>query len=264
MGKEDRMDTGRGRGQGQGVVSKKSGKHAPVANARRGDNKRWFYLALGLLLVVGIGTLSYLSIRPSQAVALVDTTLPPIPNQGHVIGSDTAVLEVVEFGDFECPGCGSFATLTEPDVRTRLVNTGLIRFRYMDFPLSMHPNAWPAHLASWCAGEQGKFWEMHDAIFMNQDRWNTQATRRPERVLGGLARQVGVNGDQYDACMESRKYQQQIRANLDEGVRRGVNGTPTFFIGRKSVAKPIGYDEFKRYVDEALAESRATKAKTAK
>ena len=87
----------------------------------------------------------------------------------------------------------------------------------------------------------------------------TQATRRPDRVLGGLAKQVGVNMDQYEACVSSQKYQPQIRANVEEGVKRGVNGTPTFFIGSKSIAHPIPYDEFKKYVDEALAQVRATK-----
>jgi protein-disulfide isomerase len=165
---------------------------------------------------------------------------------------------VVEFADFECPGCGSFATLTEPDMRSRLVNTGLVRFRFMDFPLNMHPNAMTAHLAARCAGEQGKFWEMHDAIFMNQDRWNTQATRRPDRVLAPLARQVGVNADQYESCMSTRKYQ----ANVDEGVRRGVNGTPTFFIGNKRTSDVLSYDALKRLVDDALAQARSTKTAT--
>lgn len=260
MGK-DGMDSGRGRGEGSGVVNRPSAKKK-VSVKRAADNKRWFYIALGLVLVAGIGTLSYLSARGPQNVAQVDTTLPPIPNQGHVMGSDTAPIDVVEFGDFECPACGSFATLAEPDIKARLVNTGMIRFRYMDFPLSMHPNAWPAHMAAWCAGEQGRFWEMHDAIFMNQDRWNTQATRRPERVLAGLARQAGVsNMEQYEACVSSRKYQQQIRANVDEGLRRGVGGTPTFFIGSKRISEPLSYDEFKRYVDEAIAEARARSTK---
>lgn len=266
MGKE-RMEAGRG--GGQGVVGPGSGKRKTGAGPARsggsggagkgGTGKRGFYILLGALAVAGIATLSYLSVRPKGAVSQVDTTMAPIPNQGHVMGSDVALVEVVEFGDFECPGCGSFANLTEPDIRTRLVNTGLIRFRYVDFPLSMHPNAWPAHLASWCAGEQGKFWEMHDALFMNQDRWNTQAARRPERILAGLAKQIGVNADQYELCMNSGKYIPQIRANVDEGTRRGVNATPTFIFGNKLVRGPVNYDEFKKFVDEALVQARAAK-----
>ncbi len=237
----------------------------PVEKSRRragrgGDGgKRGFYLVLAVLAVAGIGTISWLAARPSQAVTQIDTSVAPVPNQGHVIGSDSAPVEIVEFADFECPACGQFANITEPDVRSRLVNTGQVRFRFMHFPLSMHPNAWPAHLASWCAGEQGKFWEMHDAIFLNQDRWNTQATRRPDRVLADLARGVGVNADQYEACVDARKFQPQIQANIQEGLRLAVGSTPTFIIGTKRVASVVSYDELKRYVDEALTLARATK-----
>ena len=227
-----------------------------VKSAQSGG-KRAFYMSVAVLLVGGIGALSYMSTRPTGA--RIDTTLAPIPNQGHVIGSDSAPVEVVEFGDFECPGCGSFANLTEPDVRARLVFTGLIRFRYMDFPLSGHRNTRAAHLAAWCAGEQGKFWEMHDAIFQNQDRWNGETTRRPEKVLGGLARQVGVGMEQYDACVDSGKYMPQITANAQEGARRGVGGTPTFFFGKRVYPEPISYDGFKAYVDTMIAEARAAK-----
>ncbi|MEX2151821.1 MAG: DsbA family protein [Gemmatimonadaceae bacterium] len=248
-----KQKTGAGQARGSGSSSGGSG-------GKGGRGRRGFYILLGGLAVAGIATLSYMSVAAKSTVSLVDATSAPIPNQGHVMGSDAAPVEVVEYGDFECPGCGSFATLAEPDIRTRLVNTGLIRFRYVDFPLSIHPNTFAAHLASWCAGEQGKFWEMHDAIFMNQDRWNTQATRRPERVLEGLARQVGVNAEQYESCMGSGKYVPQIRSNVDEGSKRGVSGTPTFFIGSKRIAEPLTYDEFKKYVDEALAEVMARRA----
>lgn len=232
------------------------GRARAVVNPRSG-NQRGFFVAIGLLLVGGVGTLSYMSTR--SPVARIDTTLAPIPNQGHVLGSDSALVEVVEFGDFECPGCGSFANLAEPDIRARLVMTGLIRFRFLDFPLNIHQNTWAAHLASWCAGEQGRFWEMHDAIFMNQDRWNTQATRRPEKVLGELARGVGVGMEQYDACIESSKYAPQIRANYHEGALRGVPGTPTFFFGKRVYSTPLAYDQFKAYADTMLAEARAAK-----
>jgi protein-disulfide isomerase len=242
------------------VVNRASGKgKAKGAGGGSGGGKRGFYLLLAALLIAGIGTISYLAARPKQTVSQVDSTIVPVPNQGHVTGSDSALVEIVEFADFECPGCGQFANITEPDVRARLVNSGQVRFRLMHFPLSMHPNAWPAHLAAWCAGEQGKFWEMHDLIFQNQDRWNTQTTRRPERVLGDLAKRVGVNENQYQSCVDSRKYHPQIQANVQEGIRLGVGSTPTFIIGGKRIADVLSYDELKRYVDEALTQARATK-----
>ena len=260
MGQE-RMETGRGRGAGvvKGPARKKP---AGGASGGGGGEKRWFYIVLALLLIVGITALSYMATRSSQTVSLVDSTIAPVPNQGHVIGSDSAPAEVVEFADFECPACGSFATLTEPDVRTRLVNTGLIRYRFMDFPLSMHRNTWPAHRAAWCASEQGKFWEMHDVLFQNQDRWNGEATNRPDRVISGLAKQLGLNMSQFDACVSTRKYQPQIQANVNEGIRLQVPSTPTFFIGNKKIATAVPYDEFKRHVDEALAQARPNTGKT--
>jgi protein-disulfide isomerase len=232
-----------------------------VVKDARGGHKKIFYIALGALAVAGIAFLSYTTMKPSAPTSFqLDSAIALVPNQGHVMGSDSALVEVVEFADFECPACGQFASLTKPDVVTRFVNTGLIRFRFVDFPLQMHPNARAAHLAGWCAGEQNKFWEMHDAIFSVQDRWSGYATRRPNRVFSDLAKQVGVNMDQYESCVSSNKYAGQIQSNVDEGIKRQVGGTPTFFIGRMRVSDPLSFDEFKRYVDQAVAQARAEKA----
>ena len=232
-----------------------------VVKDARGGNKRVFYIAIGALAVAGIAFLSYTTMKPSAPTSFqLDSAIALVPNQGHVMGSDSALVEVVEFADFECPACGQFASLTKPDVVTRFVNTGLIRFRFVDFPLQMHPNARAAHLAGWCAGEQNKFWEMHDAIFSVQDRWSGYATRRPNRVFSDLAKQVGVNMDQYESCVSSNKYAGQIQSNVDEGIKRQVGGTPTFFIGRMRVSEPLSFDEFKRYVDQAVAQARSEKA----
>ena len=239
----------------------KSSSSKKVVKDARGGNKKIFYIALGALAVAGIAFLSYTTMKPSAPTSFqLDSAIALVPNQGHVMGSDSALVEVVEFADFECPACGQFASLTKPDVVTRFVNTGIIRFRFVDFPLQMHPNARAAHLAGWCAGEQNKFWEMHDAIFSVQDRWSGYATRRPNRVFSDLAKQVGVNMDQYESCVSSNKYAGQIQANVDEGIKRQVGGTPTFFIGRMRVSDPLSFDEFKRYVDQAVAQARAEKA----
>lgn len=226
-----------------------------------GRDKRPFFIGIGVVVVAGIAWLSYLSTRKeADTIIQLDSTVTHVPNQGHVIGSDSARTEVVEYADFECPGCGSFATLTEPDVRTRLVNTGIIRFRFVDFPLSMHRNTLNAHLAAWCAGEQGKFWEMHDIIFENQDRWNGEATNNPDGALADLASHVGVNMPQYQSCVSARKYLGQIQANVDAGNRAMVGSTPTLIIGNKQVKGAIPYDEFKRQVDEVLAQQPAKRA----
>ena len=247
-----KRNTGRATGGGTAGARK-------VRSGGGGGGKRWFYIVLVVLLIGGIAFLSYVTTRPpQQSMIQMDSAVALVPNQGHVIGSDSAPVEVVEFADFECPGCGSFATLAEPDVRSRLVNTGIIRFRFIDFPLSMHRNTRVAHLAAWCAGEQGKFWEMHDAIFQNQDRWNGETTSKPAQPLAALAGSVGVNAAKYDSCMTARKYAGEIQANYDEAVRRQIQSTPTFLIGNKRLVGAAPYDKFKAQVDAAVAEAKQT------
>ena len=247
------------------MVNRPSGKKGNVVqDSRGGSGKRAFYLVIAVLLIAGIATIGYQTMRPAaQTVFTMDSTVQLVPNQGHSLGSDTALVEVIEFADFECPACGDFANITEPDVRSRLVNTGLIRYRFMDFPLEGHPNTRAAHMAAWCAGDQNRFWEMHDAIFQAQDRWSGYATNRPLPVLEGLAQRVGVTLPEYRACMDARKFVGQIQSNFDEGTRRGVGSTPTFFIGTTKVATNMHYDEFKRHVDAALTQARAARTAAA-
>jgi protein-disulfide isomerase len=234
----------------------KSGKQRVVAGARDGG-KRGFYLLLGGVAVAGVALLSFMATRGDSASNWTLSEITLVPNQGHVIGSDSAPVEVVEFADFECPGCGQFANLSEPDVRARLVNTGLVRFRFVDFPLENHANTRTAHMAGWCAAEQNRFWEMHDRIFATQDRWSAYATSRPGRVMSEIAGQIGLNTDQFESCMSTNKYAGQIQSNVDAGVQQGVGVTPTFFIGNRKVTGALPYDDFKRHVDEVIAEQRA-------
>jgi protein-disulfide isomerase len=243
-----------GRGRRPGVVS----------SAKRGGPGRGFWLALGLAAVLGVGVLGYLASRPKLTATTIDPSLPPMKAEGYVMGSPSAPLEVIEFADFECPGCGQFATLTEPDIRTKLVNTGKIRLRFMDYPLPMHRNTWDASLAAACANDQGKFWEMHDVIFQNQDRWNGEATSRPRSVLEDLAKTVGLDMSKYDACMDADTHRAKVQAHLQEAERQQINQTPTFVIGGKRVPGAIPYDTFKKLVDEELAKMPAVADTSAK
>jgi protein-disulfide isomerase len=228
-----------------------------VNDARRGGPGRGFWVALVLIALLGVGALAWLSSRPKTQVTRIDPSLPPLKAEGYVLGSPTAPVEVIEFADFECPACGQFATITEPDVRTRLVNTGQVRVRYMDFPLPMHKNTWDASLAAACANDQGKFWEMHDAIFQNQDRWNTEATSRPRPALADLAKAIGLDMGRYGACMDAETHRPQIQATLAEAERRHVTSTPTFVFNGTMVPSALPYDVYKRYVDDAAKSAPA-------
>jgi protein-disulfide isomerase len=240
------------KGRKPGVV--KASKKTSTAN-------RAFYLLIAAIAVVGIAALSYVSTRTPDAVSAasrIDSTLPPVKSEGYVMGSPAAKLEVIEFGDFECPQCGKFATLSEPDIRSRLVNPGIIRLRFIDYPLSMHANTWNASRAAACADEQGKFWEMHDAIFASQDRWDGEATSNPDKVLKQVGKQIGLNTDTFNACVDTKKTQAKIQAHYKLATARNLGGTPTFIFGDKQIAAFLTYDQFKQMVDDALANPSAT------
>lgn len=240
--------------------SQQTGRQRPnaIRAAKRGGPGAKFWVAIGVVAVVGIAALSWQASRPKNVVSRVDPTLPALKAEGHVIGSPTARLEVIEFADFECPGCGQFATITEPDIRTRLINTGLIRVRYMDFPLPIHKNTWDASIAAGCAGEQAKFWEMHDQIFANQDKWNGETTSNPKKPLGALAEGLALDMTKYKSCVDAETPKAAIQATLAEAERRGVNQTPTFIIGDQIVPGAIPFDKFKQLVDAELAKAPST------
>lgn len=224
--------------------------------------KRNFIGLIIVLLVAGSATLGYVMTRPAQQARVIDPGAPLPKPLGHVMGSDSAPVEITMFGDFECPGCGQFATVTEPDVRARIVNTGLARFRFLDFPLTVHKNTLTAHNAASCAGAQGKFWEMHDRIYLEQPNWSDlvqgKDSKDPVKAMRGYASALGIDMARYDACMTNGDFQLQIRANEQEGERLGVNGTPTFFIGRRMLGPGSPpYDLLKATVDSAIADAKA-------
>jgi protein-disulfide isomerase len=127
----------------------------------------------------------------------------------------------------------------------------------MDFPLNIHRNTWDASLAAACANDQGKFWEMHDPLFMNQDKWKGEATSRPRGPISDLAKQIGLDMNKYGACMDNDTHRPQIEATLREGERRGIGQTPTFIFNGTVVPGAVPYDAYKKYVDEAAKNAPA-------
>lgn len=232
--------------------AQRSGAGKKSAGGGGGDSKRPFYLLLGGIAIAGIAAIGWMANRPQQGARVVDANVTA-EAEGYLLGNPDAPVQVLEFADFECPACGQFSTVTGPDVRARLVETGQISYRFYDFPLAMHPNTWDASNAAACANDQGKFWEYHDALFANQHRWSGYATRRPKGVLQELAAQTGLDTGAWEDCFDDRRHQATIEANMREGERRGVGQTPTFIIGDRMIPGAISYDRFKAYVDSAAA-----------
>lgn len=240
-------------------MPEKAEKAVKRVNVRRGNAKR-FIGVLVVIVVVGASVLGYALSRPGAQAITIDPAIPAGAAEGHLLGKADAPVQVMEFGDFECPHCGDWSSVTEPDVRSRLINAGIIAFRYYDFPLAGFKNSWTAHLAASCAEDQGKFWEMHDKLYANQNDWNAIATSNPVKVMRQYAVGLGLDAQTWESCVTTQKAAARIKGNQAEGVRRNVTGTPTFVIGDKMVSA-VSYDQFKAYVDSALAAARLSARK---
>jgi protein-disulfide isomerase len=153
----------------------------------------------------------------------------------------------VEYSDFECPFCARFATLQMPAVRRQLIETGVVRWRFREFPLPIHPYGRYAAHAAQCAGEQGRFWEMHDAIFADHS-W-AQTGKNPARLFNAMAERSGVDLATYKACMESNRFAARIEASRQEGEARGVGATPTFYVNGVPYRGNPTSDAFKALAD---------------
>jgi protein-disulfide isomerase len=220
---------------------------------------------LGAIALIGVAAIGYVASRPKagpvDALDGADTTNAG-PPQGYLLGKVDAPVKILEYADFECPSCAGFATITEPDVRSRIIEPGLASLTYYDFPLTQHRNSVPASNAAACAEEQGKFWQMHDRLYQAQDEWNSQATDAPKAFFKRYAGEVGLDVAKWEACYDARKYQKRISANLADGLRRGVGSTPSFVIGGKLYRGMGSYDELKKIVD-SIATANPTPTATA-
>lgn len=174
------------------------------------------------------------------------------------LGRHDSPVTVVEFSDFQCPFCRRFFSSTFPELKRDYIDTGKVRYVFIDFPLEqIHPRARKAAEAAHCAGDQGKFWPMHDALFTS-----LAGLELPQ--LMAYARALGVDEPAFEACLRSGKQSARIDRALGTGAAAGVKGTPTFLIAKSRAgdtlvwstslegAQPI--ERFRKAIDEVLAQ----------
>lgn len=161
--------------------------------------------------------------------AIVPTPADFLREDVSVRGSADAPVTIIEFSDYQCPYCQGYVNDAYPQIIEELVETGFVRYVFKDFPLeSIHSEATKAAEAARCAGEQGSYWEMHDALFASQNEWSGQSD--PVPVFVGLASDLGLDADDLESCVNDRRYADQVAADTAEGMAAGVTGTPSFFI----------------------------------
>ncbi len=191
----------------------------------------------------------------SEPATKGDTALDRAADHARVQGNASAPLWVAEISDFQCPFCREWHDQSYAAIKSQYIDTGKIRFAYINYPLSIHKNAWPAAEAAMCAAAVGKFWPMHDSLFASQPRWENAAN--PQPTLDSIAASVGVSHDAYTTCVAQHQMRALIQADVDRANESGVTATPTFIIGTAKITGAQPLDQFRAVVDAQLAKVTA-------
>jgi protein-disulfide isomerase len=162
--------------------------------------------------------------------------------KGPARGPDAATVTIVEFSDFQCPFCGREVPVVEKIMKDY---EGKVRLVFRNFPLEFHPFAAKAAEAGACAADQGKFWQLHDKMFTNQEKLAVED-------LKGYAKAIGVDSAKFDKCLDGGEKKESVSEDQKAGSAAGVNGTPAFFVNGIFINGAQPYEEFKQAIDREL------------
>jgi protein-disulfide isomerase len=170
-----------------------------------------------------------------------------------ILGDNKAKVTMIEFGDFQCPFCKQYFDQTAQQVMDTYVKPGKVKFAYRYYPLvTIHPNAQKSAEAAACANDQGKFWDMHDLLFKNQDTWANQAAADAENSFVDYAGQVGIDTNQFRNCLDTNQDKALVDADVAAGNRIGVSGTPTFVINGNIIVGAVPFSDLQKVIDQEL------------
>lgn len=205
------------------------------------SKKAWIIFSAVCLVV--LGGLIYLSNKDkvnvdnvtTQAIQAASASTGNIAD--HVFGNAKSKVVMIEYGDFQCPGCGSaYPVITPLTVKYK----DQVAFVFRNFPLTqLHPNAMVAAAAAEAAGLQGKYWEMHNKLYENQSAWNTLSPSTRVDFFTEYARSLGLNVTTFKTDVTSTVVSQKIAYDQALGRKDGVTGTPTFFVDGKQTSQYV-------------------------
>lgn len=226
---------------------------------RQGTSLTPFYVILGVVVLAGVGILVTQSRGGGGAAATGPQFIDLDPEEvrqapGITQGDPDAPVVVIEFADFQCGACGTFAMFYKP-LLNDFIQDGTARFVWYDFPLiQIHGNAFLAARAGRCANEQDRFWPFHDVMFAERERW--AETPAPTRLFADYAERAGLDRGAFEQCLNSDRYQREVTQNMRFGESLGVQGTPTVFVnGRRLTEWPRTRAGWQEVVDAARGTS---------
>ncbi len=217
-------------------------KHA-VQEAQKPKRKikKSYVAAVVVVILIAAGVYFATSITPVQYQVKT-------PDDDNFLGNESAVVTVTEFSDFQCPFCARFFRETEPQLKKEYTDTGKIKFVYKHYPLPSNSNAQKSAEASECAadiGGQDAFWQLHDKMFQKNNLLSAGNLKR-------FARETGLNGTDFDLCLDSGAMRQRVLKDQEEGRKLGVTGTPAFFINGQKIEGAQPYTVFKTAIESKL------------
>lgn len=204
----------------------------------------WGGIVAGLFLMIyGLAQLGSQQTQPRTGFIQ-----DPVDSSDWVKGNQLAKTTLIEYGDFECPGCAAAYPFTK-QLESKYGNQ--VKFVYRHYPLSFHRRAELAALASEAAGKQGKFWEMHDKLFENQRAWTT--TNNPEALFAEYAAALSLDVNQFTADLNNKVGKDKVARDIATGNRASVSATPSFYLNGELV-NFYSYDELERAITEAIGQ----------
>lgn len=220
-------------------------------------NPKTKFVILGIIAAIVIGGISFVAMNPdsltvdnSQTSLSLDTQ-----NGSPVLGSPDAPVTIVEFGDYQCPFCKRWNTSTKPPIVENFIETGKAKLVFVDLAI-IGPNSQKAHAGSYCADEQGLYWEYHDFMYANQGHENDGWTNSNnlKSLVSGID---GLDTDSFAQCLDSGKYEQRVRDNTNIAKKAGARSTPSFIIiGPTGDSVPIKgaqpYNVFQQTIENML------------
>ena len=188
---------------------------------------------------------------PEEAGPLADNLWQEVTAKpAYAEGPEDAAVTLVEFTDYQCPFCKRHFDQTEDQIEANYIKTGKIRWIIRDLPLSFHQNANLAAQAARCAGDQGRYRQMHDKLFATQTAWAESTSAKT--LFSGYARTLGLNTTVFDQCLTSGKYKAAVDEDSTLAEKIGASGTPTFYINAKALVGAQPFSTFKTAIDAAL------------
>lgn len=204
-----------------------------------------------VLLVVGSVFFFTKSVQaPTTDIQIASNSPYLVRSDSHQTASLSASLKVtvVEFGDYQCPACGAAYPITKHMLSDY---SGRINFVFRNFPLPQHQYAQLAAEVAEEAGDQGKFWQMHDKLYETQNDWAN--SNQPLDLFIGYAKDLGLNITKFQADVTANKFSSRLRNDQNDGNSLGINQTPTFFINGQELAGVPTYYNLKSIIDSDLS-----------